>query len=112
MEALVDKDTVQLIVYCSVGIAALGILSFTVIASIAFNRTQKGAAKSFGLLFRRGDFLRIITVLAIIYATLILALLGLFEQSVATILSGVAGYVLGGLSTGSKPDVLTSDNVD
>lgn len=95
-----EKDTLHLILYCLIAMASLGVLSFTVIAAIAFSRVQKGAAKSFGLLFRRSDFLRVVTVLAVIYATIILALVGLFEHSVATVLSGVAGYVLGGLSNG------------
>ncbi len=93
----------ELIIYSSVLLCTVGIFAFTIIAGIAFYKTGQGGAKSFGLLFERGNFLRIITTVLIIQATILLSAIDkLQSEGAASILSGVAGYVLGGISKKNK----------
>ena len=88
----------QTVIWAVVIILSFGFVSFTVVGGIAFFRAGQGQAKSFGLMFERGNFLRLATAVLIILATVLLAALGkLTAEGVASILSGVAGYVLGGL---------------
>lgn len=78
-----------------IGIVTLG---FTIVGGIAFWKTNTGGAKTFTLFLQRGDALRIMTVGGIVVAATFLALAGILEgAAVASILSGIAGYVLGGL---------------
>jgi hypothetical protein len=66
--------------------------------SIAFSKIEKGAGKSFGLLFQRGNFLRVVTAIAVVQTVTVLTLMGrLNSEGAVGILGGVAGYVLGGL---------------
>lgn len=97
----------ELIIYSITIIIGLICIAFIVVGSIAFWRTQKGAAKSFGLLFQRGNFLRIGTVVMVVVATIFLAIAEKLSEGAVAVLSGVAGYVLGGLDR-SKED----ENVD
>ncbi|MBK7357174.1 hypothetical protein [Propionivibrio sp.] len=88
----------QTVVWAIVIVLALAIMSFTIVGGIAFFRAGQGQAKSFGLMFERGNFLRLAAAVLIILATILLAALGkLTAEGVASILSGVAGYVLGGM---------------
>ena len=92
-------DLKVLVVICTTIIICLGIITLGIVAFVAFKQTQKGSAASFGLMFQRASFLRISTVLMIVIAIIYLSTIGVFvEQSgVIGILSGIAGYVLGGL---------------
>lgn len=83
-------------------IFGLTIIAFTIVGGIAFAKIQKGAGRSFGLLFQRGNFLRLITAVAVIEAAVILSLAGALTEGATAILSAVAGFVLGGLD---KPQV-------
>lgn len=79
---------------------ALGILTvgFIVVGSIAFWRTQKGSAKTFSLFLQRANALKLLTVALIVIASTLLALTGIVDGAAAmAILSGIAGYVLGGM---------------
>jgi hypothetical protein len=96
------SDT-QSVVWAIVILLGLAIVGFTVVGGIAFYRANQGQAKSFGLLFVRGNFLRLATAVLIILAAILLAALGkLNPEGVAAILSGVAGYVLGGMDRQTK----------
>jgi len=91
-----DKDII--VVYCITFVITISMIVFGVLGYTAFKNTKEGAAKSFGLLFQRGDFLRIATVIFIVVAAIFLTLEGtLQENGLVGILSGIAGYVLGGL---------------
>ncbi|MCC7300196.1 MAG: hypothetical protein IT583_03865 [Verrucomicrobia bacterium] len=90
---------------CTTGIIALTTIVFGIIGMIAFYKAQAGQAKSFGLLFRRGNFLRLATVIMVIIAVIFLGLLDIIkENGIIGILSGIAGYVLGGMDQSRKPD--------
>ena len=81
------------------GMLCVGIVTFgvTILGGIAFWRTQSGGAKTFSLLVQRADATRLVTVLVIVAAAFVLALIGRVEAgAVVSILSGIAGYVLGG----------------
>jgi len=58
----------------------------------------RGAGKSFGLLFIRGNFLRISTVVFCIFAVVVLAISGKLSEGSVAVISGIAGFVLGGVS--------------
>jgi hypothetical protein len=72
--------------------------SFTVLGSISFMRSKVGTAKSFTRLIERAEGVKLSAVILIVLAVTLLAFLGRIEsQGVVGILSGIAGYVLGGL---------------
>ncbi len=96
----------QTVVWAIVIVISLATISFTIVGGIAFFRAGQGQAKSFGLMFERGNFLRMATAVLIILATILLAALGkLTAEGVASILSGVAGYVLGGMDKQQSKEV-------
>jgi predicted membrane channel-forming protein YqfA (hemolysin III family) len=103
---------VQAAIWAVVILVGISITAFAVIGGIAFFRSGQGQAKSFGLLFERGNFLRLGTAVLIILASILLAAIDkLTSEGVASILSGVAGYVLGGIPHQSKsPEVLLKNN--
>ncbi len=103
----------ETIIWSISAIILLSITVFGVMGSIAFSKTGKGAAKSFGLMFQRGNFLRIATVVLIVVAVIFLAVTGFIkENGIVAILSGVAGYVLGGLEKDKpKPESNSDEEV-
>lgn len=79
-----------------VGILAIG---FSLVGVIAVWRTGKEGAGAFFRLFEKIQVLQMLTVMLVIASATILALLGILNSNGITgILSGVAGYVLGGLN--------------
>jgi hypothetical protein len=64
---------------------------------IAFRKTETGGAKTFSLLLERSNALQMLTVILIVLAACMLRLIDMINsEAVITLLSGVAGYVLGG----------------
>lgn len=87
------------------------VAGFTIVGSIAFCRTEKGSAKTFSLLMRRANALQMLTVILIVLVVAVLRLTdSLAEAAVISLLSGVAGYVLG--STGRIDSQRERDSVD
>ncbi|GLS18742.1 hypothetical protein GCM10007874_17590 [Labrys miyagiensis] len=87
------------------GIIALAVVvvGVTVVASIAFWRADRDQAKIFALLIKEANTLQLITVLNVIVAVTLLSMLGKIDASgVISILSGIAGYVLGGIGKTSS----------
>ena len=79
-----------------IGILAFG---FTLVGAIAVWRAGKDGAPAFFRMFERLQVLQLLTVMLVIAAATVLALLGILDSSgITSILSGVAGYVLGGLN--------------
>ena len=77
-----------------IGILAFG---FTLVGAIAVWRAGKDGAPAFFHMFERLQVLQLLTVMLVIAAATVLALLGILDSSgITSILSGVAGYVLGG----------------
>ena len=83
-----------------VGIIALG---FSVVGAIAVWHAGRQGAGSFFRMFERLQVLQLLTVMLVIAAATVLALFGILDSTGITgILSGVAGYVLGGLNRQSS----------
>lgn len=79
-----------------VGIVALG---FSVVGAVAVWHAGKHGASAFFRMFERLQVLQLLTVMLVIAAATTLALFGILDSNGITgILSGVAGYVLGGLN--------------
>jgi hypothetical protein len=101
-------DTRQTTALILGGLIALGIICFLLLGFRAFKRDQQGTAKSFGLMFQRGNFLHLVTVLLVVACTTFLGLAEVIKDSgIISVLSGVAGYVLGGMKA-SKGAELSS----
>lgn len=84
-----------------VGILAIG---FTLVGMIAVWRTDKEGAGAFFRMFERLQVLQLLTVMLVIASATVLAMLGILNSNGITgILSGVAGYVLGGLNSANPP---------
>ncbi len=76
----------------------------TIVGAIAFYQAGAGQAKTFTLLIQRAGALQLITVLTIVIGACLLTVLGkINSEGIVSILSGIAGYVLGGLSK-SEPE--------
>ena len=82
-------------------------LVFGIVGGIAFKRAERGAAKTFSLLFERAQALKMSAVILIVLSSVVLGLLHIIDSNgLVGILSGIAGYVLGGLERStprSKP---------
>ena len=79
-----------------VGILAFG---FTLVGAVAVWRAGQHGALAFFRMFERLQVLQLLTVMLVIASATVLAMLGIVDSNGITgILSGVAGYVLGGLS--------------
>ena len=82
-------------------------VAFTVTAIIAFQRApqDKNPAYTFSQMFERAKALQMITVILIVVAAAFLALIHIIDSNgVVGILSGIAGYVLGGLQKEPKEE--------
>jgi hypothetical protein len=85
---------------------AVVVAALAVTGGIAFWRSENPAGL-FSRMFERAQALKMVTVLLIVLSVLILTLVGVIKESGAVgVLSGIAGYVLGGLE---KPGVSKAD---
>jgi len=93
-----DTEMFRTVVYALVAVIVAALAAFAIVGSIAFSKVQTGAGKSFGLLFIRGNFLRMATVVFCIFAVVVLAFAGKLTEGAVAVISGIAGFVLGGVS--------------
>jgi len=105
-----DIEMLRTVVYAfaAVIIAALG--AFSVVGGIAFSKVERGAGQSFGHMFSRGNFLRISTVVFCVFAVVVLAFAGKLSEGAVAVLSGIAGFVLGGVSKDAASPPSSSEN--
>ena len=96
-----DIEMLRIVVYAFSVVIVAALVGFAVVGGIAFSKVEKGAGKSFGLLFSRGNFLRISTVAFCVFAVVVLAIAGKLSEGAVAVLSGIAGFVLGGVSKDS-----------
>lgn len=77
-----------------------GICAAAKVGTTAWNKTQDpgSLSKAIGLIMGTTNFLRVATVIIVIYAAIVLGATGKLDSGVSAFLSGIAGYVLGGLS--------------
>jgi hypothetical protein len=84
-------------------VGALVVIGLTVMGSIAFWKTEKDPAASFSLLIQRANITQMLAVVMIIMAAVGLRLLDKINaEAVVSLLSGIAGYVLGGVNRGQQ----------
>lgn len=81
------------------GIYALVILGVVVVIVTALSRVQVGHGFSLRAVFRQTHFLELTTVIVIIVSGTFLAWSGKLSEGAVALLSGIAGYVLGGVRT-------------
>ncbi|WP_044547571.1 hypothetical protein [Mesorhizobium japonicum] len=82
---------------------AIGCVTASIVGGIAFYKTSKGAGASFTRLIRRAGILEMVTVILIAAGTTNLRVLDkLSAEATVGILSGIVGYVLGGLARGKS----------
>lgn len=83
---------------------------FTLVGALAVWRADRSGASAFFRMFERMQVQQLLTVMLVIASATLLALLGMLNSNGITgILSGVAGYVLGGLSRTQAPAAAPSD---
>lgn len=76
------------------------VFKMTELARISFGKSQYGTAKSFTYLMRRSGALQISTVSFIIVVVGVCTIIGKIDSTaLISIMSGIAGYVLGGLDS-------------
>lgn len=86
------------------------VTAITIVGSIAFFRSTRGSAKTFSLLLQRAGALQLVTVMTIIAGACILTIIGkINSEGIVSILSGIAGYVLGGIPRGGLGHAEESD---
>ena len=92
----------QLALYALIGFAVLA-TGLTVVAVVIF-RGHNLKGESLALIVQRTEIAKLATIVLIILAVTLLGLLKLVEgEAIVAILSGIAGYVLGGRSLGKEP---------
>ena len=102
-----DIQMLQIVVYSFSGVIIAALIAFAVVGSIAFSKINQGAGKSFGLLFFRGEFLRMATVILCIFSVVILSFGGKLTDGAIALLSGIIGFVLGGAIRGNSSNPLS-----
>lgn len=91
-------DVIGLIQSSAILVAIVSV-GFSLVGAIAMWRAGQHGALAFFRMFERLQVLQLLTVMLVIASATILALLGLVDSNgIVGILSGVAGYVLGGLN--------------
>jgi len=110
MPSPVDIEMLRTVVYAFTVVIVVALVAFAVVGGIAFQKIERGAGKSFGLMFSRGNFLRISTVVFCIFAVVVLAIAGKLTEGAIAILSGIAGFVLGGVSKDGVPPSSSGDS--
>ena len=104
MDNPISYDSTNIIQLAWIALLALVTIAlpFTIIGSIAFFRARvdekTNPVFTFSQLFERAKALEMITVILIVVAATLLALFqAINSNGIVGILSGIAGYVLGGL---------------
>jgi hypothetical protein len=76
---------------------SFGFIAAATVAIMSFKNNPTGTSQQLQIFFEGGTGLRLLTVFAIILATVFLGTIGKLNEGASALLSGVAGYVLGGL---------------
>lgn len=79
-------------------VSVLCVLVGGVVLGIAFWKDPRQATEAVKAFFEGGNALRIATVLVILGTTTVLAFADKLSEGILALMSGIAGYVLGGLT--------------
>ncbi len=102
------------LINCSVTLVLIMAVGFTIVGAISVWKAPLDGSWAFFRMFERLQVLQMITVMLVIASATILGLIGVMDSNGVTgILSGVAGYVLGGLNhqTPVEPDNLQKEQI-
>jgi hypothetical protein len=103
-----DTELAKIALYSFTTLAGLAVLCLAATVAIAFWTARPHEPMAFTRLVGEGNGLRVATVLCLVVGVVYLGLLGAVKESaIAAILSGVAGYVLGGWNSGRSEDRAT-----
>lgn len=103
VSAIPVSSVILLVNSASMFVAVLAI-GFSLVGAVAVWRAGKDGGRQFFRMFERLQVLQLLTVMLVIASATVLALLGILSSNGVTgILSGVAGYVLGGLNRSPPP---------
>jgi len=100
MNAQIDSPSLvfwAMMAFSGGGIVVIGILSFS--AVMLFKKDPDKAMDLAKELVASGLYLRLGTLIVLVGTAFILALAGMLNEGVIAFLSGVAGFVLGGLQS-------------
>ncbi|WP_132534378.1 hypothetical protein [Rhizobium sp. PP-F2F-G48] len=85
----------EVALYSTISLALI-VLGATVVITFAFYKTKAGGAVTLSNMIERAGTLQMITVIVIVVGACILATVGRIQsEGIVSILSGIAGYVLG-----------------
>ncbi|MEO8746083.1 MAG: hypothetical protein ABI379_00250 [Rhodanobacter sp.] len=102
--AVLSIPSVVELIKFSVVVVAILASGFSLVGAIALWRAGEEGARDFFGMFERLQMLQLLTVMFVIGSVTVLGLLGVLDSNGVTgILSGVAGYVLGGLNRAPAP---------
>lgn len=93
-----DLEIFRTVIYAFSLVIIVALVAFAIVGAVAFSKVERGAGKSFGLLFTRGNFLRIATVVFCVFAVVVLAVSDKLSAGAVAVISGISGFVLGGVS--------------
>lgn len=111
MPTSTDLEMLRTVVYAFASVIVAALAAFAIVGGIAFSKVERGAGKSFGLMSSRGNFLRIATVVFCVFAVVVLAFAGKLSEGAVAVLSGISGFVLGGVSkNGALPPSTKNGN--
>ena len=100
----IPVSSVILLVNSASLFVAILTIGFSLVGAIAVWRAGKNGGQQFFRMFERLQVLQLLTVMLVIASATVLAMLGILSSNGVTgILSGVAGYVLGGLNRSPSP---------
>lgn len=98
----VSTETIRVAALYVTIIIAIIATSVTIVATVAFYKARDGQAAAFSNLVQQGA-LQTITVMSIIAASCFLAIIGkISPEGIISLLSGIAGYVLGGYAARAR----------
>ena len=97
-------DLVKLVICSTTCVLVTALLAFAVVGWQAYRHALGEPGASFGRILEKGDFLRICVAVMVIIAVIDLALLDKLGPGAISLLSGVAGYALGGLQRGNDQE--------
>jgi hypothetical protein len=98
-----DPDLIKSLIVSIAIVVGLGLVGFFLVSYISFRKDNRIASEYLTRVFVGGSALHLLTVLAVILSATVLSLAGKLEQGIVALLSGIAGYVLGGLRETSRP---------
>lgn len=102
----------EIALYLLVGITSLMIICLTIIIICVYWKNGQAMRQTIQKLVQDEFALRLCTVFVIVFLTAFLALSKGIDNIVATIFSGIAGYVLGGIKKNIGDNEKSSENVD